>query len=576
MKVEKAGTYFFEVEGIRQEFLIEGLDFFVDRLNKVGATVDSIYPGDPFALPFCMYLSDKLSVPIKTEQFLKEEERVLVLFSFFYKDLITRNYIYEKLKIFRKRFPRSPSLLLASDLNVIGADVQLIKFHEFTELFSYRFRREAYRNYFYPIEGEITHFTEEFWALAKEEIRLFEKAKRIRDNAKRFLKEEKEKLKFCEPDPEIVLWERFVKFSFVELSREEVEKEPIKLKLEKLIQVEDRRTNSAVTSLLEYISQVFEAHFPTYLAYSNLEVVDRRGVTIIPKVSEVMDGADLRFEIVLESEFLERDYKKLLLLLKDSLKAVFSEIFEKEAFRPVLDSVVDKEAGRASVYVNWFLDKEMVERLLKKINRKWLLSRLLYRKRFKSQMREFLKFLEEFTFTPEALDTLFAHLEALWKQNPSYVRLYGKEIKELLDEKELWPVIGYYGVKLLGTKSKLLSSLVSFLLSLKGYENVHHLLAEEKVFFVPVKAKRILRANWERVIREGQKVFLKHEPLNPNSPVTYTVMSEDGKFLGVLPETFSHYVFAWENSGKSIVCERLYFDPDIFSETSYWVRLECR
>ncbi|SMP08845.1 hypothetical protein SAMN06265339_0657 [Desulfurobacterium pacificum] len=576
MKVKELSKQFFETQEIRQEAVLDAIDFFLEKLKKIGGTIDSIYPADPFALPLAMYISDKLSIPIKTEQFLKEDEKILTLFSTLYKNYVTPTYISQKLKIFRKRFPHSPSVLIAGNNQEIFTDVQLIKFNNEVEIFSYRFRREALKNFFFPVEGEITHFSQDFWQLAKEEIKTFEKARRIRDNARRFLREETAPLKILESDPEIVLWEKFVKLSLSPPRQINRETETnIKLKTEKLIQVEDKKTNSAITSLLEYFSQIFEAHFPTYLAYSSLEITDRRGITIIPQVSQIMEGADVKLEIVLRSENVETDYKRLIAVLKEAFRIIFTEIFEKEAFRPAIDSVVEKETNKASVYVNWFLDKEMIEKLTKKINKRWLLSRLLYRKRFKSQMREFLKSLEEFTFTPENLDYLIATIEGLWKQNPTYVRLYGKEIKKLLDGKDLWGIVGYYGTKIYGSKSKLLTSLLNFLLSLKGYENIHHFLAEEKTYFIPVQTKRILRPNWERVIKEEQDVYLKPEPLNPESPVTYTLMSEDGKLLGTIPKIFAHYIAARESIGKTITCEKLYFDPDIFSENSYWIKVSC-
>ncbi len=576
MKVEELSKQFFETQEIKQENVLDAIDFFLEKLKKIGGNIDSIYPADPFALPLAMYISDKLSVPIKTEQFLKEDEKILTLFSTLYKNYVTPTYISQKLKIFRKRFPQSPSLLIAGNNKEIYTDIQLIKFSNQTEIFSYRFRREALKNFFFPVEGEITHYSQNFWQIAKEEIKTFEKARRIRDNARRFLREENAPLKILESDPEIILWEKFIKLSLSAPKEVKQNAEAdIKLKTEKLIQIENKRINSAVTSLLEYFSQLFEAHFPTHLAYSNLEITERRGITIIPQASQIMEGADVKLEIVLRSENLEVDYKRLISVLKEAFRIIFSEIFEKEAFRPAIDSVVEKEVNKASVYVNWFLDKEMIEKLTKKINKRWLLSRLLYRKRFKSQMNEFLKNLENFSFTPENLDLIIATIEGLWKQNPTYVRLYGKEIKKLLDEKDLWGIIGYYGMKIHGSRSNLLTSLLDFLLSLKGYENIHHFLAEEKTYFIPVQTKRILRPNWERVIKEKQNVYLKPEPLNPESPVTYTVMSEDGKLLGTIPKIFAHYIAARESIGRKIKCEKLYFDPDIFSENSYWIKVSC-
>lgn len=576
MKVKEISTsLLFESDELRQEFVIDALDFFIEKFKKLDAKVSAIYPADPLALPFSMYLSDRLSIPVKTEKFLNDSDRVLMVFSYLPFKYLTKNYVYEKIKLFRNSFPNSPSLLIASTEKSESVDFQLLKVKEISRINSYRFISEALKNFFYPVEGEFIHFSQEFWELSKREIKSFEKAKRIRDSAKKYLREEDGTLRLLENYLEIAIWERFQKNLLVVPEKEERREELPNMKIEKLIQISDDVLNSAVTSLLEYFSQNLEYLFPTHLAYSNLEIVERRGIVIIPKITQVMDGADVKLEIVLRSEKLEADFKKVVTTIKGTLKNMFTEIFHREAFRPSIDSVVEKELRKATIYINWFLDREMVENLYKKINRRWLLTRLFYRKQFKSRLREFIKSLKEFSFSPESVENLFNTLESLWKKNPLIVKLYKKEIRSAFEEKELWPLIGIYGLKLENSGAPILRELLKFLLSLKEYENVHQFLAKENRYFVPIKTKRIYRPNWERMIRENQEIYLKAEPLNPESPVTYTLHSEDGRFLGTIPEIIGHYVAAKESSGKTIRCKKLYFDPDIFSDTSYWVEIEC-
>ena len=576
MRLKSAVTsVFFEAEELRQELVVDSLLFFTEKLKQLSLKPDAIYPGDPFALPFAMFLSNRLSVPIKTEKFLSSEETVLVVFSYLSGD-VTENYLREKIILLRKKYPSSPSLLIAGREKLELVDFQLLKVKSLGRINSYRFLSEGRKNFFYPVEGEFTHYTGSFWELSKQEIKAFERAKRIRDNAKKYLMEEKQELKIVDTDPEIAIWERFKKGLLVyptECKREV--KEEIRLQSEKLIQVDVKTITSAVTSLLEYISQSLEYYFPVQLAYTSLEITEQEGVLMIPRVCEVMGGADLRLEIVLRSKNLEVNFKKLVSVIKEAIRALFTEIFEREVFRPSIDSVIDKELSKATLYLNWFLDREMVEILYRKINRRWLLSRLLYRKRLKSELKELLRSLREFEFTPENYLQLFSTLESLWKRGGALLKFYGKEIKDILDKKELWGIVGVYGMKVWGSRSKVKEELLSFLLSLKGYENIHQFLAKENRYFVPVLTKRIYRPNWERVIREKQKVVLKAEPLNPESPVTYILQSQDGQFLGTLPEIVSHYIAAKESSGKRIECRELYFDPDVFSENSYWVEVRC-
>lgn len=576
MKVKEANTsIIFEADELKQELVIESLDFFIGKFKKLNLNLSAIYPADAVALPFSMYVSDKLSVPVKTEKFLKPSDSILMVFSYLPFNCITKNYIYDKIKLFRNNFPNSPSILIASTDKSESVDFQLLEVKKLSKVNSYRFLSEAMKNFFYPLKGEFTHFSPEFWLLSKHELKSFEKAKRIRDSAKRYLREEETSLRLVENYLEIAIWEKFQKNLLVVPEIEEKEGAVPKIKIEKLIQVSDKVLNSAVTSLLEYFSQNLETYFPTHLAYSNLEVFERKGVVIIPKITQVMDGADVKLEVVLRSENVKVNFKRLVIRVKETLKKIFTEIFNKEAFRPSVESVVEKEINKATIYINWFLDSKMVEALYNRTNRKWLLTRLLYRKQFKSRLKAFIKSLNGFSFTPENFEKLFSTLESLWKRNPQSVKLYSKEIKKAFEDKGLLPLIGVYGLKVEFGKAPTLKELLKFLLSLNGYENLHQFFAKENRYFVPVKTKRIYRPNWERLIREKQKVSLKAEPLNPDSPVTYILHSENGKFLGTIPEVVGHYLSAKESSGEKVVCKKLYFDPYIFSNTSYWVEIEC-
>ena len=81
MKVKEISTsLLFESDELRQEFVIDALDFFIEKFKKLDSKVSAIYPADPLALPFSMYLSDRLSVPVKTEKFLNDSDRVLMVF----------------------------------------------------------------------------------------------------------------------------------------------------------------------------------------------------------------------------------------------------------------------------------------------------------------------------------------------------------------------------------------------------------------------------------------------------------------------------------------------------------------
>ena len=553
-----------------QEVITDALLFFAERLKKLGVELDGIYPGDPGALPFTMLLSNVLSVPIKSESFLNRNSKILVVFSAVPFEGVSERFISEKLKVLREQFPFSPSLTVLSNKELSVVDFQLLK-APVEKVFSYQFIREVRRNYFWPVRGEVSHITEELWELSKKEARNFLRAKRIRDAAKRYLREEEiVELKLSDPDVDLSIWERFEKGK---LTCPEVEEEPAKgerIRVEKLFQVNDRTLSSAATSVLEYIAQGLEFHFPTHLAYSNLEVVEKDGVVIVPRVSEELNGADIRVEFIVRAKNVEKAVEKVISVIRDSFRELTKDIFREKIIAPFVDRVYDRELGRGSVYLSWFLDREMAEELLKKVNKRWLMTRLLYRKRFKTELKELIKLLENFEFTTENYETVRSSLIALWKKNPNILKAKSEDLKEVIGKNGLWPLIG---ALLMGETFP--KDLSQFVLSLGGYENVHHLLAKIDTYYTPVKTKRIYRPNWERVIREKEEFFLKAEPLNPKSPVTYVLQTADGKFLGELPKAISHYVAAKERQGKKLSCRELYFEPDIFNENSYWVEVRC-
>jgi len=569
MQVKTRTSLIFECDRVRAESLVDALAFFTERIKKLNLEVNAIFPGEPYSLPAAMLLSNWLSVPIKTESFISRRERVLVLFFSVPFKGVTQRFVREKLLLFREKFPNSPSLLLVSEeAHSCLTDFQLIKGAP-ERLFSLRFLKEARKNFFWPVKGEVTHVTDQLWELAKLEAKNFLRAKRIRDSARRYLKEEEvTELKLVESELELSLWERFKKGVLTSPEVKE-EKEEISLKVEKLFQVEDKLLASAITSLLEFLAQSLEYQLPTGVAYSNYEVVDREGVLIIPKVKEELNGVDLVVEFVLKARNGEKEFELLFETVRRAVKEVEREIL-KESFKPHFDWSSERELGKFHLYLSWFLDREMAKKLYGRINREWLVSRLLARKRSKSELLGLLKLLREFKFSLESYFTLKSKLTSLWKRNENLLKVKGKELKEALTRKNLWPLIAFTCAS-----GKLPEELCRYLSKLYGADDPHQILAESSTYWAPVSTKRSLRGEWERVIKGKVGFSLKPEPLNPSSPVTYVLQTEEGKTLGEIPKVISHYLFAKERSGKKLRCRELWFEPDMFSENSYWVEIEC-
>jgi|GEM_PF-972543 len=577
----------FNIKELKQENILDAIDIFIERLNHLKVSLNGIYPADPIALPLSMYISKKLGIPIKTEKFLKSDEIVLILFSSIPDQIkkvsyLSEKFIVEKLKVFRKKFPLSPSVLIFSDRNVSSVDVQLLKYSKFSRVNTYKFLSSAYRNYYYPVEGEFSHFTHELWELAKKELANFERARRIRDNSLKYAIEDFEPLKLSEPDFDLVIWEKFKKLEITTPELREKKNEEIKIRYEKLIDIKNPKSNSSITFILELISQILEEKFPTKLAYMNCEVTETDGVLIVPSIKEMMDGVDLRFEVILKTKtptLLRREIKQLVSLLKSAFKSIIREILYEKAFRPHLDYVIESGISKATVYVNWFFDRQMIDSVYEQINKKWLLSRLYHRKRFMLNRRELVKSLKEFEFNLENVEQLFSIMESMWKQNSTLFKSFGRKLKEILEEKNLWPMVGVYilrnSVESEFERAPVMMELLKFLLEIKGYQNHHEYFAKEDRFFSPIITKRIYRPNWERTIKQNLNIKLTREPLNPESPVTYVLTDEMGNYLGRIPEILGHYLSAKEEAGKRIECRKLYFDGTLFSNKSYWVEIKC-
>ncbi|SMO72831.1 hypothetical protein SAMN06269117_1236 [Balnearium lithotrophicum] len=573
MKVKELdyrSSLFFKCSNVKQETIVDALDFFVERLKKLSIDLDGVYPGDVFSLPFAMYISDRTATPLKTENFIKKTDKLLLVFSALPFEFVSEKYISEKTSLFRKIAPNSPSLLILSERNFRGVDFQLIK-GKVERLFSYQFIREARENFFWPTEGEVTAVSERLWELSRKELSNFLRAKRIRDSARKYLRDEEVvNLNLIDSDAELSLWEKFKKGNLVKPSLKGKGGKGEKITVEKLFQIRDPHLSSAVTSVLEYVSQSIEYRFPTYLAYSNVEITERKGVLIVPKVTEELNGADLRVEFIVRLEKIKENLKKVNHLIQSSIVELAKDVFKKDFFTPQIDSSIDEKLNRGSIYLSWYIDREMADRINEKINRRWLLSRLLYRKRIKTEFLELIKLIENFEFNLENLELLKAKLGSLWRKNSNLFKAKSREIFSAIEKGKLWPLVAIFSVKETSLREPL-----DFLIKLKGYENYHHLLSNLDTYYTPVLTKRIYRPNWERVIRGKLSIFLKGEPLNPKSFSTYVLQTGDGKFLGTLPKTISHYILAKERQGKRVTCRELYFEPDVFSENSYWVEIKC-
>ena len=578
---------FFKTKELTQADIIDIIDHFAIRLNRLKIKIDAIYPGDSIVFPFAMYLSGKTGIPIKTEKFLKPENRILILFSIFpeqrQKDgttFLTEHFIKKKVEIFRKQFPNSPSVLIASNKHTTAADIQLLLFEKTARTNSYRFLSEAYKNFYFPTEGEFLHIDETFWQSSEKELTEFLKAKRIRDAAFSFGYEEDRKTPTpIEEDIDILIWEKLEKLHLNTNFYSREQRNPsFKIKYKKLIDIKEKRDNSVVVSLLETIAQSLEQFFPVRLAYSNYEIVSDNKVLIVPVAKEIVNGIELKLEIIHKTAS-STEQEKLIKNLKDSLKSIVKDILKKKTFRPYMEIIIDDEEESIRIYITWFLERGTLNTLEKKLNKKWLLSRLILRKQTVIRKNTLLKELKNFSFSPESTSTIFSIMESIWGENPLFFKSTGNKIKDILQEKNLWYLIGVYALKIYDT-TKIdgvagNKALLRFLLSLQGKENHHHFFAETDTYVFPVQTERKYRPNWERLIKTEGKIILTREVLNPKTPVAFTIKDENGFSLGTVPKSISHYLAAKEEAGYTLKVTKLHINEIMFSNSSYWVKVKC-
>jgi hypothetical protein len=568
MKTQLKGSLLFEGEEFSKEVLVEALEAFVEKFKRLELSADAVYPAEPAALPFAYYLSQRLGLSLRSDFFLRQSDSVLLLFSFLPYRELTPNFFRRKVRLFRERFPRSPSMVLAAPFHFKEADFQLLK-TPFKGRFLESLFNKVEEDFYWPTEGDFLEVSPSLAAFAQREAKELHRLRRVMNAAREFDPEAlKSRVKVVESDLELVLWERFKKSVLTE--PEEVKPvKPEEVKVEKLFQLQSPQLTSAVTALLEFLAQSLEESFPTHLAYSNYEVYDREGVSLVPRVKEELNGADVRLEIIYRGSNPSNDFKKLFNLIDGAVDSLNREILGGEAFKPQFDFTVDLEIGKATLYLSWFIDAEMAEKLYRRVNRDWLLGRLLHRKRIKGEVAELLRFLEEFTFNAENLTYLTTKFEALWRKGAGYLKVKGKKIAELLSEKKLWSFVAVWAVR----KWKSNQELFKFLLSLKGFESYHQLLAELDCYYLPVSTKRIYRPNWEKLKRDSEEPVLKGDLLGGSSD-GYRLYTPCGSYLGELCQPFCHYLAAKERAGKRLKCSLLYFDSTLFSEDSFWVKVE--
>jgi len=568
MKVSTS-YHLFEAGELSREILAEALSRFSELLIRSKVKVSAVYPADFYSLPFALFISRRLAVPVKNELSLKKGDKPFMLFSFLPFESNTHSFFRARVNLFRRLFPEAPSVLVASPFEEKEVDVQILK-----APLEFKFPRallEAAQEAFYwPIPGTLFKPSPALWKLSQEESRLLNRAKRIRDAAQKYLGiSPTSPLTLSLKEPELLIWEKFAEGKVVSPDSECGEEE-IKIEVENPIEVADKKLRSAVSSLLERLAQRIEEVFPTSVAYTSYEAVEREGgVLIIPKVKEENEKVKLRLEFILKS-LQRRDFEKLLSKVKAAVNSISTELKLKGS-APIFDWTRGKNERSSFIYLSWSLERKELLSLLKKTDKRWLMERLFLRKSVKEELLELYRLLEEFSFNLENVVALKEKFSSLWRKGYKLIYKEREKIGKLLDKKGLWPLILYFCVE----EESLPCQLCNLLSRVKGFCSPHHFFAEQKVYWTAVKTKRHLRALWESVERGGEEVVVIPEPLNPERENCYIVQSSGGEFLGYLPPKVSLYLSAKERAGATLRSRKLYVDSSIFTENSYWVEIEC-
>ncbi len=577
MRVKKYYKPIFTTENLTRTAVTDALDVFSVQLKRMGAFVQAIYPADPFAVPLALYLSRKLEVPVKTEKYLKRDEKILMLFSSVPDQLkgvpekfLTERYLADKIVVFRKRFPKSPSVLVFSHTDVDGVDIQLIKSSNSKRIMGYKFLKAAYKNYYYPVAGEFLHVDQAFWKLAKEELELFEKEKRIKKNTEDFTGINVDEIKLNEEDLELAIWEKFIKLDLSFPAKPKTESCTFFENGESLLDVQDSLLKNVAVALIEKIASVVEDYFLPKVVYNSAEIAPFKGALVVPKVEEVAEGIDFKLEILLKFFSLETKVLKLIYNLKDTLVALIRESLGNWAFKPAIEASQDLKTKSAVILISWHIDRQMAEAIFEKIDRKWLLERLLLRKNFKSIKLE----IENKLTKPlsgdifKSVKQILSDLQTLYEFSGS---TYGGLIRELSDSDSLKQTLLIASLVLHGHIELPIvvdSEFLSETLSMCGFENYHQLIASATSILIPVAVNRRDRDRWA----EASKIYIHREVLDPESPIDYLIFDQNGFAIGEVPRVISHYLSAFEESGKKLHT-KLEFINAFHSPYSYWVRL---
>jgi len=542
----------FEEELSIEDVFYLSTENFSRNLHLLKKDINAILVGDPWAFPLAIILQDVLHLPVKTLGYLKPCDIPLVVFSSTLIEngrYINDRYINNFLSVVSHYHKTFYSCMWFNPYNKLTnfTILRTSKLPPFLKAFS-KYAKELFR---YPSLYA-------YYALPDyvyKDIRRFTKTwKNFKKNYFSALKEHTQEniISFIEnKDIKLKIWEYLNEVLSYKFEKPKVKTVSIKVE-EKL-----ESYPSEILVILEILSRVIgkvTGENTIYLVNTPLEEKFFDSTNLI--YSEVKNWGD---NYILESVIRVKNEKlnKLKKALEEAILVVLETFLKVNIIKPKLE--VTRGEEYSTIYLTWIIDQEFLKALGEKISYENGLKTIY---RAQKYLEDFIKLFENSNIKIDR--NLFEHIikifPIIFQKFPETLFKNKIKIKRIFDKYNLW-----YICVLLEKEGEHNQALVDFLLSLKGYKNIHEMLYFEEILWLPVITKRIWSHRWDEVIQ----INLDQPIVSGRMANYFAVTDQDGNILGYFDEVLGYYL----QQAKKLSLEDVSIDRTRFSPYSFLLKV---
>ena len=542
----------FENELSIEDVLYLSTENFSRNLHLLKKDINTILVGDPWAFPLAIILQDILHLPVKTLGYLKSCDIPLVIFSSTLIEdgrYVNDRYINNFLSVVSHYHKTFYSCMWFNPYNKLTnfTILRTSKIPPFLKTFS-KYAKELFR---YPSLYA-------YYALPDyvyKDIRRFTKTwKSFKKNYFYALKEHTQEniISFIEnKDIKLKIWEYLNEVLNYKFEKPKIKKVSIK------VDEKSKGYPPEILVVLEILSRVISkitGESIIYLVNTPLEEKFFSSVNLI--YSEVKVWGD---NYILESVIRVKNEKlsKIKKALEEAILVVLETFLKVNIIRPKLE--VTKGEEYSTIYLTWIIDQEFLKALESNFSYENGLKNIYQAKKY---LEDFIRLFENSNIKIDRsiFEYIIKILPVIFQKFPEALFKNKIRIKRIFDEYNLWFICA-----ILEKEGEHNQGLVDFLLSLKGYKNIHEMLYFEEVLWLPVITKRIWSSRWDDVIQ----INLDQPIVSGRMTNYFAVTDQDGNILGYFDEVLGYYL----QQAKKVSLEDVSIDRTKFSPYSFLLKV---